>query len=199
MNERNTKAADRALCASYDAWLDTGSPGNAAALHSAHAAACPRCAHALASARELDDALEAFAVAPPRELVGRVMARVAETPQRAREAPIEPAFAWWVRAAAEPSTALAGVLAAVVIWRPAALATVFSWLGGASLHIAAGAARALPHVALPGWLSASGVVLALALAALPAVLWGSFRLYAWLERGFLPAFTTVRSTILTDR
>lgn len=62
-----------AACGAFERWLDAGRPAAEAAVHAAHAAACPRCAALLA----LESALAAPPVASPAPgFAGAVMRRV---------------------------------------------------------------------------------------------------------------------------
>ncbi|MBI5708846.1 MAG: hypothetical protein HZC42_00835 [Candidatus Eisenbacteria bacterium] len=177
-------------CASFERWLDEGSPGARAREAQAHAGACPRCAAAHAVALELD-ALLAAPPAAPAGLADRVMARI----ERAREARARvPAIAaagalpWWVRVAAEPAAALALVLAGLLLWThdlavalsAGALAGASRWLAGVASglgdSIAAGGLPAVPHV----W-TEPVVVLGLAVALAPALAWAGLGLYRWSE------------------
>ena len=191
MREEPLDANATMNCVGFGRWLDQGAPPALEAPCRAHAASCPRCARALAAQNELNAALAEFAAPPPPALAARVMARIAQTPQRSPEAMIEPVLEWWVRAAAEPSTALAGVLAALLIWRAEAFVRFLTALARVTLSGASAALDLMPRIATPAWLAAPGVGLALTMAALPAVLWASFTLYSWLERAFVPGAVPV--------
>lgn len=131
---------------------------------------------------ELERALEAAPRVPRAAFTDRVMARVAA---ERRELVVEaarwesaPALEWWVRAAADPAVALALVLGALLLWRAeavlAAIQAAFALLP--ALH----APPALtPPLAVLG---RGETALALSLALLPAVVWGSWGLCLWAER-----------------
>ncbi len=145
---------------------------------------------------ELDAALAAFRAAAPPRLTDRVMARLSATPQRAPEWAPAPTLDWWVRAAAEPASVLALLVAALMAWRPGAmgqgmLSLAQFMIGGArSIIERMGVPAAAAPFAAP--LSNPRIVLALTLTVLPAVLWASWRLFRWAERVGLPAQRTAR-------
>ena len=91
-----------------------------------------------------------------------------------------------MRAAADPAVALSLALAGLLLWRADAIVPAFesvvAWLLAAPrsvappLHLGA-IEHLIPH----------GVVaMAVSLALLPAVLWGSWRFGLWLERNCMP-------------
>jgi hypothetical protein len=104
-------------CAQFDAWLDEGRDAAQATAAAAHAATCPRCAAAFE--------LESLLGAPPAVEAGaafteNVLYRVRDAERAhaaARLVRVEPDAAWWLRAPAEPSAALALVVAALLAWR----------------------------------------------------------------------------------
>jgi hypothetical protein len=169
----------------------------------AHARSCARCGAALAAARALDTALDEAlgaargrsAIVAPAGLAERVMERVARARQARLLAWIEPeVLPWWVRAAAEPATALSLALAALVLWQYPVLA---------SLAAAAFQALASPAVAtfVQQWaaprftldlaaFSDPFVLAGLALAALPFAWWAGLAVYHW--SGDPRALRTVR-------
>lgn len=189
-------------CSEFARWLDDGLPeGTAAIAARAHAAACARCAAALAAARELDRLLDAPVTSAPAGLTGSVMTRIAaiESMRAAhpRETPMPGSFAfettqaWWVRAAAQPAAALAFTLAALVLWQRDAL----SLHGGALIANASGwIAQALDArvftslISLPATHAASDalakpeVMLGVAFAIAPVLAWVSASLWHWAER-----------------
>ena len=196
-------------CAAFEAWLDQGRPAVGESAARAHAAACARCAAQWSVALELDLALEAPPVTAPASLTERVMTRVAAMlPEvrasgasagspavRSRAADTAfggvaaPALAWWVRAAADPAVALALVLAALVLWRAQSLVPVAQ--AGSAWALAAWRIAFPPTFApslgtLERWMPHGVVALALALALMPALAWGSWRLYRWAEQTTLP-------------
>jgi hypothetical protein len=185
-------------CAEFDLWLDQGSPAAGQVPALAHARGCARCAAALESARALDVALAEYSIAAPPQFTARVMERVRRTPRpvtpaRARGYDASaPAMEWWVRAAADPATALALVAAGLLAWRSdavqhAALALAQGLL--ANLHLGLDRLPSVPAPALPRLAFPFGdpnVTLALLLACAPATLWISWCLFAWTERACVP-------------
>ena len=104
-------------CGQFDTWLDSGRDASLARSANAHAAGCARCAGVLE--------LEALLAEPPSvradtSFTEGVLFRVRDA-ERARAAArlvladTEPA--WWLRAPAEPSAALALIAAALLAWR----------------------------------------------------------------------------------
>jgi hypothetical protein len=176
-------------CEAFERWLDAGADSVLAAEASAHAASCARCAAAHAAMRELDALLES-APAAPAGFADRVMHRVAaaEAARAARPAwlTLPDDMPWWVTATAQPATALACVVAALVLWRGQALLAA-----GAGAVAATGPAWSL----VSSWaqdsaaaLSAAltgvnpSVLLALALGFAPLVFMFSVQLERWCER-----------------
>lgn len=175
-------------CARFADWLDAGRPAADAAACRAHAAACPRCAAALAA----DDALEAALLAGPAPAPGgfadEVMRRVAATREaRAHAAPVEaPLLPWWARAAASPPVVLACVAAGLAFgWREALLAAAMRAVTGA-MAAAGGAGVGAP--AAGGGVVALGYAMALA----PLLAWGSWRLFRLGERMVEPGARAAR-------
>jgi hypothetical protein len=110
-------------CERFERWLNEGMDAAAGAEVHAHAASCAGCGAALAAAHALDAALGQPAVVAPAGFAERVMERVARARAARRLTWIEPeVLPWWVRAAAEPVTALSLALAALVLWQYPALA-----------------------------------------------------------------------------
>ena len=163
-------------CDRFERWLDEGRPAGEAEAARAHAAGCPRCAAALEAAEEIEFELMRFARPAPAEFTARVMARVsdAEAAGLATQPLVAP-LDWWVRTAAEPATALALVLAGLLLGWGDALRGLAA---PAMLRLASMLAQ-VPRVELPrpALLANPDVPLALALAAAPFLLWGSWRLY----------------------
>jgi hypothetical protein len=174
-------------CLAFESLLDQGTPGRLPEAAQAHARECRSCAHSLERALALELALERHfsASAGPFEqsaLAGftdRVMARVRSSESRGVHWLVLPdALPWWVRTAAEPSVALASVVAALLLWRgDVLLATAREWVTPghfdtsrlASLAQGWGldaAARALWTALAPttgaDWLVAAGVTLGVA-------------------------------------
>ncbi|OGF20995.1 MAG: hypothetical protein A2V63_02275 [Candidatus Eisenbacteria bacterium RBG_19FT_COMBO_70_11] len=177
-------------CDEFERWLDQGSPAAGALDARAHAGGCASCAAAERAALELEAALATAhgpAVTPaPPGFTPRVMARIAafEEARVAAWALDDAALPWWVRAAAQPATALACVLGGLVVWKPEALqsaaAAALAWLQGAI---------STPRLSLPTLPHPYGdplVQLGLALAALPFAAWAGWALYRWSERLVCP-------------
>lgn len=163
-------------CERVDRWLDEGRHASGEAACRAHAASCARCAAAIGAAMELEDLLGAHRATAPTTLVEGVMARVAV----ARRADWEldpPVLDWWVRAAAEPSVALALALAALIMWRgnamPALGAQAVAWLGAALGSASASAAA--PFDLNPATRAALWLTLTIAAP------WTSWLLFRWSE------------------
>jgi hypothetical protein len=189
-------------CSEFVRWLDDGLPqGAAASAARAHAAACPRCAAALAAAREIDRLLEAPVTFAPAGLADSVMMRVAAIESVLAAHPratlaagsfaIDTTQAWWVRAAAQPAAALALTLAAFVLWQRDAL----SLHGVALIANASGwIARALEArmftnrfgmpamLRMPDAFAQPEVMLGFAIAITPVLAWVSRSLWRWAER-----------------
>ena len=90
-------------------------------------------------------------------------------------------FAWWVEAASDPSTALAALIAGLVLWQGRSL------LGGAAMLVTRTVAslRPLEHLPLPAAFDLShSVGWAIMLVTAFAATWGSWVLYHWTERTF---------------
>jgi hypothetical protein len=171
-------------CGRFARWLDDGMPAAEAPAHAAHAVGCAACAAALADARALDRVLERALAAAPEGFADRVMERLERARLARLAAWIEPdLLPWWVRAAAEPASILAFVVAALVLWQYPLLARGATW-----------AWHALSGPALSGLLQLPGlsadrigltvlaepyVLVGLALAGLPVAWWVGLAVYHW--------------------
>jgi hypothetical protein len=171
-------------CERFERWLDEGLGETAGAEGRAHAASCARCGAALAAARALDAALGQPAVVAPADFAERVMERVARARAARLFAWIEPeVLPWWVRAAAEPATALSLVLAALVLWQYPLLAR----FAAAAFQALASPAVTMfmQQLAAPRFafdLSAFSdpfVFAGLVLAGLPFAWWAGLAVYHW--------------------
>lgn len=172
-------------CSEFARWLDQGMPAADAPAANAHAASCAACAHALATAIELEALLTAVPAAAPAGFAGRVMARVDAAEQAlAYSSPIPAveAVPWWVRAAADPATVGAFVVAALLAGfgnRLLALAAAVPWEKVADPFAGWDGAlsRQLGQLALgpAAWLG-------IGLAVLPLVLYATLFLYRQAER-----------------
>jgi len=161
-------------CEQVDRWLDQDRPDSGAADCRTHAAACPRCAAALAAALEIEALLAADLAGAPAAITERVMARVGVA-RRAEWKLDPPAFDWWVRAAAEPGVALAFAVAALLIWRGDLLLALASQGMGWLAAGLASAAAAVPATLAPATRAALWLTL---LIASP---WASWLLFRWSE------------------
>jgi hypothetical protein len=104
-------------CEQFDMWLDSGRDASLSPSANAHAAGCARCAGAL----ELEALLaEAPSVRAGAAFTEGVLYRVRDA-ERARAASrlvlADTASPWWLRAPAEPASALALMAAALLAWR----------------------------------------------------------------------------------
>jgi hypothetical protein len=171
-------------CERFERWLDEGMGAQAGAEGRAHAASCARCGAALAAARALDAALARSAIVAPEDFAGRVMERVARARLARLLAWIEPeVLPWWVRAAAEPATALSLVLGALVLWQYPVLAR---FAAAAFQALASPAVATFVHQwSAPRFtldLSAFSnpfVFAGLVLAGLPFAWWAGLAVYHW--------------------
>jgi hypothetical protein len=171
-------------CERFERWLNEGREVATDAGGYAHAASCARCGAALAAARALDAALASPTVVAPGDFVERVMERVARARQARLLAWIEPeVLPWWVRAAAEPVTALSLALAALVLWQYPVLAR---FAVSAFQALASPAVATFMHqLAAPRFtldLSAFSdpfVFTGLVLAGLPFAWWAGVAVYHW--------------------
>ena len=183
-------------CEQFERWLDDGAPdGGAAADCRAHAATCPACAAAAAAARELETrfaaARDASVHRAPAGFTERVMERVADVARTSQaigawHVPAAAILPWWVRAAAEPATALAFAVAALLLWkRDAMLVAATSLLAQAGGPLAATVTAADRAVGsgwrIPAALQRPEVLLGAAFAVAPALFWLSWRLWRWGE------------------
>ena len=171
-------------CRAFDAWLDQGMPGPADAAR-AHATTCGRCARALGAALALERALAEEAVRSPRGFTDAVMARIALRSLAAAGMAFAPSsLAWWLRAPAQPATALALVLAAVVL---AGRETIAAWAVAGQVAMAEALAHGVPARLLEP--IGAGLVFhdplvrfGVALGLAPVVVLASLALYAWASR-----------------
>jgi hypothetical protein len=170
-------------CTRFEGWLDDGMPGGAETEACAHADRCPECAIALRAALEIEALLTGQPAPAPMGFADRVMTRVqavGRPPVPAAEwAPLF-ALPWWVRAAADPASALAFIVAALFAWRIDWLSAV----GALAARMASQASAIAPEAEAAFRLGADRPPLQLAflLLGVPGILWGSFALYRWTER-----------------
>ena len=190
-------------CLEFERLLDGGEPRRLPAAASAHARECARCDRSLARARSLERALErhfastadASAEAVLAGFTERVLARVASGEARGvRWLVLPDVLPWWVRAAAEPGVLLAGVVAALLLWRPEALiATARAWFpvaAAAPTNLAAALrgseweafGRALSQALVPGAGAHWAVSVGTALGVAPLFALAAFALWRASER-----------------
>ncbi len=170
-------------CAELESWLDAGMPQADAGEARGHAAACGRCAAALAAAEELEVLLLTGPAPAPLDFTERVMVQLGESSERAPALPVRASLPWWIRAAAEPAAVLAMLVAGLLLWRWEAL---WSLTRAAATGLAQGAGAALAGwagVALAragaGALGRPAVQLGLELALLCLALVSFPALYRW--------------------
>lgn len=182
-------------CSELERWLDDGGAPERYVEAMAHARICARCSAALGTVDELETLLATRTTPAPAGFAGRVMARVALTPQVRARIPVTellPFFQtvpWWVRLALEPASLLAILLASLLVWRGDAL---FALASSGAVQLAAWLARALPAAGaapgpaappdpVTGMLLQPVVLTCIALGAAPLALMGSRVLYRWTE------------------
>lgn len=171
-------------CADFDRWLDDGGSDREAAAPRAHAGGCARCAAALAAMVVMETMLARPTARVSGDFTDVVMRRVAVAEkllrepgsQSARTRATPPVFDWWVRAAAEPASVLAAIVAALLVWQGEVVRQ-------AAIRIAPIAAQGSIRLlsGLVGRHSSSEVAFAISVAALPLVALASFSLYRWME------------------
>lgn len=179
-------------CERFEQLLDANGPDDLTADALAHADACTWCARALAAARSIEAAfvISSAAKAPPG-FTDRVLARIRlsadPAPVRALPrfgAPFDPLPAW-IRFVAEPTTAGALVVAALVVWQAPRLLEFGRAIASTLAARAAGDAATVPSL----WLSMTQVATANDSVRLALVVTGcslaplvAFSLYRWSER-----------------
>ena len=179
-------------CERFERLLDANGPGDLPADAFAHSNACARCSRALAAARSIDVAfVDSSAVRAPAGFTERVLARVrmqaAPIPMRAIPrvaAPFDPLPAW-IRFIAEPTSAGALVVAAMVVWQAPRLLELGRAIASTLAARAAGDAVTVPGL----WLSMTQVATTNDAVRLALVVTGcslaplvAFSLYRWSER-----------------
>ncbi len=177
-------------CLPFERLLDGGEPWWLPEDAVAHARECARCARSLARARSLERALERHFASHLDDDTGavlagftdRVMARVERGEARGvRWLALPDALPWWVRAAAEPGVLLASAVAALVLWRPQALASALR----AGLPLAAEVPSRLAALAHASRFDSFGRALSQALAPVTQAQWA---VTTGVALGLLPVF-----------
>jgi len=170
-------------CRAFEAWLDQGMPEPADDAR-AHGATCGRCARALDAAFVLERVLGEETVRAPRGFTDAVMARIALPSPAAGVAFAPSDLAWWLRAAAQPATALALVLAAVVV---AGRETITAWAVAGQIALAQSLAHGIPASLREPIGAGLGfddpwIRFGVALGLAPVVVIASLALHAWTSR-----------------
>lgn len=118
-------------CERFGQQLDAEGPAGLTAAAREHVDACPRCARALAAARSIEAMLEApVATRAPSGFTDRVLARIRTgrqpkaVPAALRPFPGFDPMPAWIRFFAEPATAGALVIAALIVWQAPRLLTL---------------------------------------------------------------------------
>jgi multisubunit Na+/H+ antiporter MnhC subunit len=178
-------------CTELERWLDDGGAPERHVEAMAHARICARCSATLGGVDELETLLATPVTTAPAGFAGRVMAKVAVTPQAPGRIPVMellPFFQtvpWWVRVAVEPASLLAMLLASALVWRGDAL---FKLASTGAVHLTAWLAGAL-QTPLPGpafeplaigayWVQPL-VLTCTVIGAAPLALMASRLLYRW--------------------
>lgn len=177
-------------CLDFERLLDAGKPASLPEPAKAHARECARCERAWARARSLELALARHftvdAVARDEDVLAgfadRVLTRVERGEARGiRWLTLPEALPWWVRVPAEPSAALAAVVAALVLWRGDVLvAAARAWIPSAALAPArlgdvvnalglAAPLQTVAHAFVPGPEAHWSVVAAMAIGVAPVL------------------------------
>jgi hypothetical protein len=180
-------------CMQFTVWLDGGRSASDRAPALAHASSCSHCARALAASDAVERMLAAPPAPAPAGFSDRVMRRVATARRSHAVHAFDHPVDWWVRVAAEPAAVLAMILAALLAWRGEVLLRVAplvtNWAAAAAVSLHAAAPQGLEHASRTPL-----IALAFALAALPIVLWISWRAFVWVERACVPAHLTQPAT-----
>ena len=159
-------------CERFAAWLDAGMPPDGAAAALEHAAGCTECTLHVAAASELEMLLGNEPPAAPAAFTAAVMARVTATRPPTSLLPTSP-LPWWVRAAADPASALALVASALLLWGidriPAIAGAIDSMRNAAMATLGAQAPRLLD----------AGIWSAVVVSLAPALIVASLELYRW--------------------
>jgi hypothetical protein len=148
-----------------------------------HASGCKACADLLRAQRQVDRILAHAGAAPlqnPERFVDQVMQRVLQSERESPRFQWQTAapLPWWVEAAADPAAVLACVLMALVLWKPAAIATIVQAATGWRIPawLPTAWARSIVDLNRPSTALGLQIVGGLFLA------WASLHLYRWTER-----------------
>jgi len=179
-------------CDRFEQLLDANGPDALAPDALAHAAVCARCERALVAARSIDTllALPTSAVAPAG-FTDRVLSRI-RTTARAQASPVMIPTAKpfdplpeWIRFVAEPATAGALVVAALIVWQAPRLLSLGRALASALAARAASESTIDPGLwpeAMRAAFASDAVRLALVVAGCSLAPLVAFSLYRWTER-----------------
>lgn len=178
-------------CHQFEQLLDANGPNDLPADARAHASRCARCTRALAAARSIESLLVAPTTVPaPAGFTDRVLARLRMPPAPAISTvppvaiPFDP-LPQWIRFVAEPATAGALAIAALIVWQaPRLLALARALASAVAARAAAGGTADLVvwPAATRAALENDGVRLALTVAGASLAPIAAFLLYRWSER-----------------
>jgi hypothetical protein len=177
-------------CEAFERLLDAHGPDALPGDARAHAGGCARCARMLAAAHEVDALLLApVTTVAPTGFTDRVLARIGTAPVAAPIPTVQPVriatasdpMPEWIRFVAEPATAGALVVAALVIWQAPRLLTLGRALASAVASRAA-AGPAIDPGLWPTALNDDPVRLAFIVAGSSVAPLVAFSLYRWSER-----------------
>jgi hypothetical protein len=180
-------------CDRFEHQLDANGPDDLPADALAHVAQCARCQRARVAARSIDALLVApSSVAAPAGFTDRVLARIRTTSPAplgsAVMTPIAKPFdplPEWIRFVAEPATAGALVVAALIVWQQPRLLSFGRALASALAARAAGGSAIDPGLwpeAMRAAFASDAVRLALVVAGCSLTPLVAFSLYRWTER-----------------
>jgi hypothetical protein len=180
-------------CDRFELLLDAHGPDDLPADALAHAAMCARCERALAAARSIDTLLVApTSVAAPSGFTDRVLARIRTTARAPQASPVMIPIAKpfdplpeWIRFVAEPATAGALVVAALIVWQAPRLLSLGRALASSLAARVASASTIDPGLwpeAMRAAFASDAVRLALVVAGCSLTPLVAFSLYRWTER-----------------
>jgi len=114
-------------CETLAFWLDEGRPALGSEEAQVHLESCTTCSRSVKLDDRSDQMLRRVSANPSLDFVAQLMMRVHSTPQLSPtplSTPVMDFLPWWVRAAAQPATVMAFVLAGVLFWQAENLITV---------------------------------------------------------------------------